>query len=84
MHIVKQKEQKSSGDKLVVLVVITIFVLVGLSATVFNPFKEQIDCDKKYDAAIEGDIKAEDIPEKCRPIPEDVEKKLLLNAFRGS
>lgn len=45
---------------------------------------QAVDCDRKYNQTIEGEIEPGEIPEECRPLPDKVEDRILAQALTGS
>lgn len=82
--IIQENSQKFKSGHIGIALILATIVIVGGGAVLLNPFTNKVNCENKYDAATNGEIEPEEIPDECRPLPEEVEKKLLLEALRGS
>lgn len=55
-------------------------ILAGGTALVTT--QGEPDCEERYDELINGQIDSTELPDQCRPIPEDVERQVLVKAFQ--
>jgi hypothetical protein len=64
------------------LAAITFVALILAGGTVLVATQEGPGCEERYDDLIDGQIDSTELPDQCRPIPEDVENQVLINAFQ--
>lgn len=41
----------------------------------------ETDCEEKYDQALNEEIDSGEIPDECEPVPEEVERQILIQAL---
>lgn len=70
-----------SRKTLIVLVVL--FSIVLLSGIFMYSDSGSVNCESFYNQTLEGEMQPDQIPDSCRPIPEDVEKRLLAQSLGG-
>lgn len=68
---------------LLLLVAILMGVLLTAGFLASNLNGGDIDCEEVYNKTVSGEKDPGDIPEKCKPLPEEVEKKVLARALAG-
>lgn len=61
-------------------IVFVALILAGGTALVTT--QEEPNCEERYGELIDGQIDSTELPDQCRPIPEDVENQVLVNAFQ--
>lgn len=67
-----------------IIAAIGVLVLVlGAAGLFLQDSNSQVNCEEVYNQTVDGEMPADQIPEQCRPLPEDVEKKVLLRALGG-
>lgn len=59
---------------------VAILLTLGISGMIFIQ-EENVNCDKIYNQTISEDLGPENIPERCQPIPREVENRLLAEAL---
>jgi len=70
-------------NRKLILAVTTVFLILAIVVGVLNMDKGEIDCDVEYEKTLNNEMNSSDISEECRPLPEDVENQLLIQALDG-
>jgi len=71
-------------NKKLILAVTTVFLILAIAVVgVLNMDNGEIDCDAEYEKTLNNEMNSSDISEECRPLPEDVENQLLIQALDG-
>lgn len=71
--------------KLTLAILLSLIITTAISTELVSEnSKDRTECSEIYDKVIEGEKKATDIPDKCEPLPEDIENQILAQALMTS
>lgn len=65
--------------KLIASIVIVLIASIVIGAVLYD--SSEPNCEEEYEKVLDGDLDSSEVSETCKPIPEDIENQLLVQAL---